>query len=205
MFGLAFASLALAATVISAALAQNFPNQSAPYNLKLNSAEATLDGKFLWACHSGAAIEQLCVSDTAATSAGVFFLNTTEYGSTVAGFNTGALVYNLNYGGDANLIASSALRFAWNPATNVILNYFQPGDEGSEIVIVGLDAENMLFVPAYVDDVVTPNGAGLFYRWQVCNTQFGSYKYQALAWVTVGDPLDGGCKAVNVTAAPAAI
>ncbi|KAK4221421.1 cell wall protein RHD3 [Podospora fimiseda] len=205
MLGFTFTSLALAATtIISGTLAQKFPNQSAPYNLKLLSDEPTLDGKFLSACHSGAAIEQLCVSNTAATTSGVFYLNTTD-SSTVSGFDTGVLVYNLNYGGDANLIASSALRFAFNPATNVVLSYFQPGDEGTDIAIVGLDAESKLFIPSYVDDVVTPNGTGLFYQWHVCNTQFGSYKYLALAWVTYGAPLDGDCKAVNVSAVPAAV
>ncbi|KAK4464025.1 cell wall protein RHD3 [Cladorrhinum samala] len=204
MLGFLFTSAALAAAIISTTSAQNFPNQSAPYNLKLSSAETALDGKFLWACHSGAAMEQLCISDTPSDLTGIFFLNTTSIGSTVSGFLTGALVYNLPYGDeDDKQIASSALRFAWNPVSNIIFNYFQPGDEGSEIASVGLDADNKLFVPAYVDDVITPNGPEIFYQWQVCHTQFMGYKYQALVWLTVGNPLDGDCQAVNVTAVPA--
>ncbi|KAK4160669.1 cell wall protein RHD3 [Cladorrhinum sp. PSN259] len=206
MFTLTFTSLALAAgTIISTALAQNFPNQSAPYNLKLISDDPTLGGKFLWACHSGAAIEQLCVSDTAATSAGTFYLNTSDYGS-IEGYKTGALVWNLPYGGEgSNLIASSALRYGWNPATNVVPCYFLPGDTGSDITNVGLDSENKLFVPTYVDDVITPNGSQLFYKWHVCNSQFGGYRYKALSWVTVGEPLNGGCRPVNVSAVLASV
>ncbi|KAK4187521.1 cell wall protein RHD3 [Podospora australis] len=182
------------AALFSLTSAQNYPDQSAPFSLKISdAADASLNNKYLYACHSGAAIEQLCLGDKAehADAYSTYYHNTSEWSS-----GTGTLVWNLPY---SDGIASSGLTFAYNPASNVVLSYFIPGD--SNAVRIGFNEENKLFVPAYIDDVLTPGGEKPFYNWEVCTTQFSGYRYQALAWVTVGTPVTGswGCVSVNVT------
>ena len=52
---------------VSQAVAQN-TNQSAAFNLVISSANKTLDGTFLGACHEGAAFEGLCPGPANATA-----------------------------------------------------------------------------------------------------------------------------------------
>ncbi|KAH6853196.1 hypothetical protein B0I37DRAFT_358741 [Chaetomium sp. MPI-CAGE-AT-0009] len=187
---------ALAALLLSTAAAQTFPNQFGPYALKVTSDDATINGKYLYACHSGAAIEQLCIGEKGeyAAASGSYYFNSSDWSEEVDGSKTGVLIWNLPLQ-DAH--ASSALTFNYSPASNVVLAYFIPGDQNT--VTVGFDAEDKLFVAAYVDDTVTPGGSKAFYHWEVCNTQFSGYRYQALAWVTIGTPINESCRGANVT------
>jgi hypothetical protein len=184
--------LPVLAALFSVGTAQTYPDQSAPFSLKISSsADPSLNNKYLYACHSGAAIEQLCLGEKSehAAAFSTYYLNTSEWSA-----GTGSLVWNLPLG---DISASSALTFGYSPATNVIPSYFVPGDQ--DAVRVGIDEDDRLYVPAYIDDVLTPGGDKHFYNWEVCNTQFGGYRYQALAWVTVGTPINTSCKSVNVT------
>lgn len=49
--------------------------QSKPFNLVIQSSDKSVDGQQLNACHSGAAIESLCLSGN---TGAVFHLNTTK-------------------------------------------------------------------------------------------------------------------------------
>lgn len=64
--------LAFAATHVAA------QNQSAPFNLVLSSANATLNGSLLDACHEGAAIEGLCLGAAPTDSYAQYNLNYTS-------------------------------------------------------------------------------------------------------------------------------
>lgn len=187
---------ALVALFFSATSAQTFPNQSGPYALKVSSDDAAINGKYLYACHSGAAIEQLCLGDKGENPStfGSYYFNSSEWSEEVNGSKTGVLVWNLPL---QDTFASSALTFSYNPASNVVVLYFIPGDQNA--ATIAFDADDKMFVAAYVDDTVTPGGSKAFYHWEVCNTQFGGYRYQALAWVTVGRPINESCRGVNVT------
>ena len=50
------------------AQAQLYPLQSPPFALELISNDHNLNGAFLSACHVGAALEQLCILNSPATS-----------------------------------------------------------------------------------------------------------------------------------------
>lgn len=85
---------ALASLLAAAVSAQT---QSPPFTLVISSDDASVDKKSFTACHSGAAIESLCIYSAEGTN---FHFNTTE-GSTapIDGYTpSGSLVYNLPLG-----------------------------------------------------------------------------------------------------------
>lgn len=87
------------ALLSSTVAAQNY-TQSKPFTLTLKSSNATLNGKALFSCHEGAAIEGLCVGNAPGTP---YQFNTTD-GQTVANPDlgkTGILTYEL-MGGNFN-------------------------------------------------------------------------------------------------------
>lgn len=72
--------------------------QSKPFKLVLDSSDGTINGKTLSACHSGAAIEGLCLSNaTTSDQFSQYYFNTTAgVNSTVEGYEpSGKLVWNL--------------------------------------------------------------------------------------------------------------
>lgn len=79
--------------------------QSDPFNLSIVSTNKTLDGKQFAACHTGAAIESLCLTGD---SGSTFFLNTTTGSqSPVDGYEpSGILVWNLPLGNGTYLLCS---------------------------------------------------------------------------------------------------
>lgn len=79
----------------SIAIAQDV--QSKPFNLVIHSADTKLNGQKFAACHTGAAIESLCL---AGVDGSEFFFNTTEGSQTpLEGYEpAGTLVWNLPIG-----------------------------------------------------------------------------------------------------------
>lgn len=71
--------------------------QSKPFNLVIQSKDKTLDGQRFGACHTGAAIESLCLSGRDGSD---FYFNTTKGAQTpIKGYVApGVLVYNLPIG-----------------------------------------------------------------------------------------------------------
>lgn len=72
--------------------------QSKPFKLVLSSTNKDIDGKILDACHSGAAIEGLCLSNsTTSDQYSQYYFNTTAgVASPVQGYEpSGKLVWNL--------------------------------------------------------------------------------------------------------------
>jgi len=184
--------LAFAATQV---VAQNL-NQSAPFNLVLLSANATLNGSLLGACHEGAAIEGLCLGGAPSDSYAQYNFNYTAQDppSTSVLGTIGILVWELR-GGNFNL--SSPLSLPVDPTTNVAVPLFWPGEENE--VSIGFDKDEM-FIPQYIDDTVSPPvyDPKPLYRWYVCTTNAG-YVYQTLAWVVgEGKPQNPSCQKVEV-------
>lgn len=92
-----FTTLATSALLSGLAAADDI--QSKPFKLVLDSAaDGSLNGKTISSCHSGAAIEGLCIGNDAPSAFGTYYLNTTEGAgnSPVQGYEaSGKLVWNL--------------------------------------------------------------------------------------------------------------
>lgn len=78
--------------------------QSKPFNLVIQSEKKDINGQKLAACHSGAAIESLCL---AGGSGSEFYLNTTKgEQSPIKGIKpSGTLIWNLPIGGNGEYIS----------------------------------------------------------------------------------------------------
>jgi hypothetical protein len=85
--------------------------QSKPFNLVIQSAKKSINGEKLTACHSGAAIESLCLAGGGST----FHFNTTsgEQAPIKGQGVSGTLVWRLPYTGEDN----SAYPFTAGPTT----------------------------------------------------------------------------------------
>ena len=186
--------------------AQYYTNQSAPFYLTTAPcANTSTASEFLYSCHSGAAIEQLCLvgdrNGTIDARYGQYYLNFSS-DFLVNGFEVGNLVWNMPYTiNETTFNESESLNFYFNPTSNVADLLFEPSFDGA--VNLGFDADNKMFIYNYVDDSVSPpNASGgykAYYQWYSCVTYFLGYTYTALAWVTYGKPVNPSCHAVNVT------
>lgn len=93
------ASVAALLSLSSTVAAQNY-TQSKPFTLTLKSSNTTLNGKALYSCHEGAAIEGLCVG----SAPGQAYQFSTTDGQVVSNKDlgkTGTLTYEL-VGGNFN-------------------------------------------------------------------------------------------------------
>lgn len=196
----------LAALTATAAVQAQTYTQDGPFNLKLKSDDSSLDGKYLYACHAGAAIESLCLGSTespADSSSASFYYNYTVNDNVPS--NSGLLIWNLPVNGqDGVITVSSPLSFNYDPGSNVATTLFEPSTSSS--LNVAFDNEDQLFVPTYIDDSKYvpgqyPQNTGTIalQNWQACWAQVGGgYYYNVLAWVTSGAPKNPTCKAVKV-------
>lgn len=194
----------LLAAMASLASAQEY-NISAPFTLKvISTSNSTINGQYLEACHAGAAIEELCLGGTDGTPSdyNTYNLNvSTEATFSDEEFETGILTWTLQ--GD-DFSVSEGLVFNPSLTSNVVAPEFEPAE--SFEFLVGFDCEDKLFIyssyydetsftPSTVPDSVDPEP---LYRWYACYVYNGGYYYQALAWVTVGEPINPTCEAVEV-------
>lgn len=156
---------------------------SKPFHLVVKSAtNKTLNGRTLYACHEGAAIEGLCLGDKKLSTADVFNFNTSSYSTPTnsAIGDTGILTWLLPTS-DASY--SSALSLSANPVSNVAVPLFYPGDTDAQQI--AFDNKGLLNIQGYLDDSVYPFNATetkAYYRWYICITRVG-YEYTTLAWV----------------------
>ncbi|KAM4059456.1 hypothetical protein HRG_011516 [Hirsutella rhossiliensis] len=156
--------------------------QSKPFNLVIQSADVSLNGQQLAACHTGAAIESLCV---AGRSGARFFLNTTEgWESPIKGYGSpGVLAWNLPLGNGQGFV-SEPMSFYSDPSTNVALPLFEPGYTSQPVSFD--DNKSQLAILSYLDDTQTPptgNTGKALKNWYVCQTYYSAYQYRTLAWV----------------------
>lgn len=174
--------------------------QSKPFNLVIQSDKKAINGQKLAACHSGAAIESLCL---AGGSGSEFYLNTTKGSqSPIKGLKpSGALIWNLPIGGDEPTVESEPMSFYVDPSTNVAQPMFQPSYDQQQVMF---DKEGLMGIYSYLDDTVTPptgDKVKVLKNWYVCETYYSAYQYRTLNWV-VGNgkakPQNPSCVKVQV-------
>lgn len=99
------------------------------------------------------------------------------------------------------LAVSEPLMFSYDPGTNVAIPVFFPSLESP--TYVSFDKNEHMYIKSYTNDTVTPptyaDPPFKLYRWYMCETYYGSYTYQTLAW-TVGKakPQNPSCQKIEV-------
>lgn len=200
-------TLRLGVAVILAGLSTaQYTNESAPFHLVLISDNATVDGDTLSACHVGAAIESLCLSNGSSTSKpnpiapAVFHFNTSDQ---VVTPNTtlgapGVLTYEL----PSSPPIPSGLGLFIDPTTNFALPLLYPGGPSGTTGVMAFDEEDLLNLQGYVNYGTSPPTGGdtvAYYRWFSCMTYYMGYEYVNLVWALGrGEPETPGCVPVSV-------
>jgi hypothetical protein len=187
------------------ALAQNYTT-SPGFKLSVTDASnSSLNGYVVSSCHSGAAIESLCIGPPSAASStdayGTYYFNYTSYSGDPLP-PTGVLFWNLPYQGENGPgTEQEPLSFLYNLGSNVATPLFEPSEAN---VQVGFDSDNKLFAVGFSDSSFTaakePNVSyDALYHWEACYQYIEGYYYQSIAWVLAGTPSNPTCGAVNVT------
>jgi hypothetical protein len=193
----------LAFTLAVSTTAQ-YVNKSSPFNLYLESADPAVNGSTLSACHVGAAIESLCVSNSNSTSKpnpiapSIFSFNSSAYINPEPTLGSpGLLTYALP---TTPTPINSVLTFYIDPTTNYALPLLEPGSGGAQVL--AFDQANFLGIQGYVDYKVSPPKAGerkQYNDWWVCATYFEGYQYVNLVWGLGGStPETPGCVEADV-------
>ena len=194
--------LSLAAAVITSAQDPYYNITTPPFYLVVTSEDESINST-LSACHVGAALESLCLSNADYGSsptplAGAeFHFNTSIYSQpTPPDPTTGILTWWLTVNGGEQYPSSAS--FYYDPTTDIAVPILYPGDQ--DATTLAFDAQNQLAIQAYVRDT---NGTGVsqtLYRWYACKTYYSSYLYTNLAWgLGASEPENPSCVAVNVT------
>ncbi|RKU41738.1 hypothetical protein DL546_000037 [Coniochaeta pulveracea] len=194
----------LGAALAGSASAQNY-TQSAPFTLRVVSSDpaSNITDSYLYACHAGAAIEGLCVgsNSTTPTVSNTYYFNTTTCdGCTPT--NLGSLVWNLPVQlPDADHYSEALSISLDNLGSNVHFPLFEGGYGSTQL---GFTDDKKLFASVYGDDSKNVPGerpesvTEELQNWYVCWGTVGGYYYQALAWVTAGEPHNPTCEKVEV-------
>ncbi|KAK3333126.1 hypothetical protein B0T19DRAFT_439913 [Cercophora scortea] len=203
------ASLLASLAAITAVAAQTqTSNQTAPFYLKLTAENPDLNGNYLYAGHTGALQQTWLLFDSKppANDTSVFFYwNYTIYNDVPS--QTGLLTWLFPSR------PSSPVPNLWLPLdltldirSNVAHTYISSGPGYG--IYVGWDGDNLYIPGAGTTDDSTnvphvyPNVTSSFglklQQWYVCWVYFGSYYYQAVAWVTAGAPHNPTCEAVSI-------
>ncbi|KAJ2980419.1 hypothetical protein NQ176_g2651 [Zarea fungicola] len=163
--------------------------QSRPFSIRLNSEDKSVDGQYVGACHSGAAIESLCLSSRPVT----MHFNTTTNETDA----TGLLTWYL----PGNLQVDSAMRLLTNPSSNVAPAMFYPGNFYGEHA--QFDKDGHLVLLSGIDDTKDPIVASEpkpIDCWYVCDSYVTGYRYKTLSWVYGNTgPQNPTCVKVTVT------
>ncbi|KAJ3495615.1 hypothetical protein NLG97_g3265 [Lecanicillium saksenae] len=164
-------------------------NQSPPFSLQLTSDNSEFNGKYVGACHSGAAIESACISDQPVT----MHLNT----SSPNNFDNGIITWVL----PSSIPVYSSLGLVTNPTSNVAQGIFEPGTDYKSYFSFYNDK---LVLYSGVDDTKFPIEAGEAKpvdHWYICESYWIGYRYKTLSWVYGSDdakPQNPKCVKVSV-------
>jgi hypothetical protein len=194
----------LALLALSATAACQYLNQSAPFRLVLESNNATLNGTVLGACHSGAASEVVCLTDTPITDepsyGTIFYYNfssTTENNYTDLD-TRGGLGYTLEAGVGP---IPSRWSLAVDYTSNVAFATIGPGD--ITYGTFSFDSCGYLYIQKSFDDTVIPpvniDPVKKLENWYICSMSW-AYRYETLAWKigVTGEPQNPSCSKVRV-------
>lgn len=193
--------------LIGAASAQYYNITSEPFQLLLTSADGSINDT-VSACHTGAALESLCLSNSNSTSKpdptpySTFNFNTSIYSLPpqdspelgVSGILTWFLpVSNLG-------LIPSSVYFNYDPSTDSAVPILQTGDDRPQLLAFNDNDE--LIVQSYIDWAANPPKSTDTYglkRWYACTTYFAAYQYENLVWgMGPNKPENPTCVAVNV-------
>ncbi|CAO2655924.1 Nn.00g047270.m01.CDS01 [Neocucurbitaria sp. VM-36] len=191
-------------SLIATTTAQYYNITSPPFYLIVTSPDGSINDT-LSACHTGAALESLCLSNSNSTSkpnpinAVKFSFNTTIYSEPPAPSlgTPGILTWIL----PASPPIPSSVFFSYEPTTDIALPILLPGDDQAQQL--AFDKNEKLTVQGYVDWTVSPpdgtGGAKEYYRWYACLTYYSGYQYETLAWgLGPGKPENPSCVEVSV-------
>ncbi|RCI08387.1 hypothetical protein L249_8859 [Ophiocordyceps polyrhachis-furcata BCC 54312] len=154
--------------------------QSKPFHLVIESSDKHINGQGFTACHTGAAIESLCIYNKAERS--TFYLNTTEGSeSPLKNYEpSGVLVWNLPV---QPTTYSESMSFSVEPSTNVALPLFEPSPSSQYVTF---DRQGRLAIVSYLDDTHSPPSGSQprgLRNWYLCHTYYSAYSYHTLNWV----------------------
>lgn len=189
------AVLSLAALVGLAAADCYYCTQQGPFKLQIESANATLNGQQFASCHSGAAIETLCVGYQGSD----YYYNTTATPPTGDYPQQGLITWNLTY--NTNQTESEPLTLQYSPFSNVAVPVLEPTEYND--AYFSFTSDGYLAIAQSIDDTVVPaayvSPPKLVQNWYVCQTYYGGYRYTTLAWVVgVDAPQNPSCQKVSV-------
>ncbi|KAJ4165222.1 hypothetical protein LMH87_006863 [Akanthomyces muscarius] len=163
---------AVATSILASAMAVSAQDiQSKPFNIQLTSDDSTVNDKYIGACHSGAAIESLCLTDRPVT----MHLNSTSEQN----LDNGLLTWLL----PSNLPVDSAMHLVADPSSNVAQAVFYPGPSDGQYVQF---TDDKLALFSGIDDTKVPIEAGTpkpIENWYICDSYYSSYRYKTLSWV----------------------
>lgn len=193
--------------LIATASAQYYNISSKPFQLVVESADGSLKDT-LSTCHTGAALESLCLSNGVSTSKTApiapasFNFNTSLYMQAPVNHTDlgvpGILTWDLPVSSLGPI--PSSVFFNYDPSTNIAVPILRPGDTNPQIL--AFNDKDELIVQGYVDWTANPPTYGETYglkRWFACQTYYASYQYENLAWgLGAGKPENPTCVAVNV-------
>jgi hypothetical protein len=196
------------AALIATTSAQFYNVSSAGFQLVLDSHDGRINDT-VSACHTGAALESLCLSNGNTTSkpnpipSDTFYFNTTSnpyvpVNHTELGAQ-GILTWFLPVNDYGNV--SSSAYFFYDPSTDYAVPILETGSDGPQIL--SFNSADELTVVSYVDNTANPpkyqDPVGL-QRWYACKTYYAGYQYENLVWGLGADkPENPTCVAVTVT------
>ncbi|KAH7068715.1 hypothetical protein FB567DRAFT_248968 [Paraphoma chrysanthemicola] len=201
-------TLTLTALAAAAAAQDSYYNiTSKPFQLVLTSADGSIDDT-VSACHTGAGLESLCLSNSNSTSKpdptyyDTFNFNTSIYYQPPSNDPDlgvpGILTWFLPTANAGSV--PSSVYFSYDPATDSTVPIIRPGS--TEAQTLAFNSQDELIVQSYVDWAANPptgtQTTGLK-RWYACRTYFSGYQYDNLVW-GLGNhkPENPTCVAVNV-------
>ncbi|KAF2128961.1 hypothetical protein P153DRAFT_367259 [Dothidotthia symphoricarpi CBS 119687] len=193
-------------TALTAAQDQYYDVQSSGFRLILKSANETLNGTALGACHQGAAIEGLCRTDVTlddpATSYTTFYHNVSSaqnYSSNA--FDTDGILSWVLSANNGALLVPSAMSLSENVGTNIAIPIFMPGWDKYDLV--AFEETGSMYISVYQNDTVSPptyySPTLKLKNWYVCVTSY-SYTYETLVFKigVQGVPQNPSCTKVDV-------
>lgn len=196
------------AAFIVAASAQPYNITSKGFQLLLTSEDGTINDT-VSACHTGAALESLCLSNSNSTSKpdptpyDTFYFNTTETSEPPVNHTElgaeGILTWFLPANNYGNI--PSAVYFNFDATTDSVLPILTTGVP-YDVQRFSFNDKDELILQGYVDWTANPpNYAGPYglNRWYACRTYYAGYQYENLVWgLGAGKPDNPSCVKVDV-------
>jgi hypothetical protein len=201
-------ALPIVALITAASAQEPYYNiTSKPFQLVLTSADGGVNDT-VSACHTGAALESLCLSNSNTTSKpnptpyDTFNFNTSSYSQAPVNNTSLGVPGILTWFLPASNIGSipSSVFFNYNPTTDSALPILGPGSDRPQLL--SFNDQDELIVQGYVKWTANPPTYGETYglkRWYACKTYYASYQYENLVWgLSAGKPENPTCVEVNV-------